>query len=60
MNKITLTLLVSVSVVASLFSNTVNARSCSSEEYDKADYISEQAGMEIIDSYGGVVTGDFG
>lgn len=35
------------------YSSAVDARSCSSEEYDKADYFAEKVGKKIIESYGG-------
>lgn len=42
-----------VLAVGLFFSSHSHARSCSSDEYDKADYFSGKAGLEIIDGYGG-------
>lgn len=43
-----------VLIIFGLLLNThAHARSCNSDEYDKADYFSSKAGMKIIDGYGG-------
>lgn len=36
-----------------IMQTTLWARSCSSNDYDKAEYFSEQAAKEIVDKYGG-------
>jgi len=45
--------LVTISLVFTLFSSSVHARSCHRDEYDKAEYLAERAGRKLVDKYGG-------